>query len=163
MDDLSRPLGGHPFLNGLNDAMVKTLVGCARNLRYAPGEFLMREGEIANTFFLIRKGRVALEVHQPAKAALRVETAGPGDLVGLSWLMPIIEFTGENPTSLARTNLDVRALDQVWAFALDGECLRNKMQADAELGYALAKRLLSTIIRRLERVRLQRLDIYDNA
>ncbi len=162
MDDLSRPLGGHPFLNGLDDEMVKTLVGCARNVRYAAGEFLMREGDVANTFFLIRKGRVALEVHQPAKAAARVETAGPGDLVGLSWLLPIIEHTGENRTALARTHLDARALDDVVAFSLDGECLRNKMQADPKLGYALCKRLLATIIQRLERVRLQRLDIYDN-
>lgn len=149
MEDLTRPLGGHPFLSGLDEAMIKTVVGCAKNVRFSPGDFLFREGEEATTFYLVRSGRVSLEVHMPGKEPVRVETACEGDLVGLSWMLPP-----------ARVHLDARALDAVVAFALDGACLRAKMEADHHLGYAISKRLLELMFRRLERVRLQRLDVY---
>lgn len=149
MEDLTRPLGGHPFLSGLNEAMVKTVVGCAKNVRFSPGDYLLREGDEATTFYLIRSGRVSMEVHMPGKEPVRVETAGDGDLVGLSWILPP-----------SRVHLDARALDSVVAFALDGACLRGKMEADHDLGYAITKRLLELMFRRLERVRLQRLDVY---
>jgi CRP/FNR family transcriptional regulator, cyclic AMP receptor protein len=164
MDDLSRPLAGHPFLIGLDEAMVNVLTGCAKNTRFQPNEFLLREGDEASVFYLIRQGRVSLEVHIPGRDDVRVETAGPGDVVGLSWLLPLatgrVEAApGASPGS-ARVHLDARALEPVVAFALDGACLRGKMEADHDLGYALAKRLLAQVYQRLERVRLQRLDVY---
>jgi len=139
-------------MSGLDEAMVKIVVGCAKNTRFSPGDFLLREGEEASTFYLVRSGRVSMEVHMPGKESVRVETAGDGDVVGLSWMLPP-----------ARVHLDARALDTVVAFALDGACLRAKMEADHNLGYAIAKRLLELTFRRLERVRLQRLDIYKSS
>jgi CRP-like cAMP-binding protein len=149
MEDLTRSLRAHPFLEGLEEAQVKVLVGCASNARFPAGEYLFHEGEPARTFYLVREGRVSLEVDVPGKSPVRVETVVPGDVVGLSWMFPP-----------ARVELDARALDPVLAFALDGGCLRGKMEADPVLGYALAKRLLALTITRLERVRLQRLDVY---
>lgn len=149
MEDLERSLREHAFLQGLSDAHVKVLVGCAKNTRFRPGELLMREGDEANTFYLLRQGKVALEVHIPGRNTTRVETVGPGGVVGLSWILP--------PT---RVHLDARATEDVVAFALDAACLHAKMEADHDLGYALSKRLLALLYERLEAVRLQRLDVY---
>jgi hypothetical protein len=71
------------------------------------------------------------------------------DALGLSWLIPPY-----------RSHLDARAVEPVVALGFDGTCLRGKMEGDHELGFALAKRLFEKAYRRLERVRLQRLDVY---
>ncbi len=149
MEDLTRLLEAHPFLEGLSAPQVAVLVGCAKNLRFQAGEHLFREGDEAKTFYLVREGRVSLDVHLPGKGPLRVETLGPGDVLGLSWMFPP-----------ARVHLDARALDTVIVLEFDGACLRGKMEADHALGYAISKRLLALTYQRLERVRLQRLDVY---
>jgi hypothetical protein len=60
----------------------------------------------------------------------------------------------------ARAHVDARARVSVLAFALDGSCLRGKIATDDALGHALARRLLELTHRRLERLRLQNLDVY---
>lgn len=149
MEDLTRLLRAHPFLADLDDAHLAVIVGCAQNLRFAAGEPLLREGDESRTFYLLREGRVSLDVHIPGRVPLRAETILPGEIVGLSWMFPPF-----------RVHLDARALDTVIALAFDGACLRAKMEADPALGYALTKRVLASTVQRLERVRLQRLDVY---
>jgi CRP-like cAMP-binding protein len=41
------------------------VVGCASNVRFNAGEFIFREGREADVFYLIREGKVALEVVAP--------------------------------------------------------------------------------------------------
>ena len=48
--------------------------GCARNVRFAAGEYLFHEGEPANEFYLIRHGTVALELHSPGQQPIVVAT-----------------------------------------------------------------------------------------
>jgi CRP-like cAMP-binding protein len=149
MEDLTRALRAQPFFHGLDDNDVAVLAGCAKNVRFAPGDLLLREGEAASPFYLVREGRVSLEIHVPGRPAQRVESVAPGDVVGLSWMFPP-----------AHVQLDARALDTVLALAFDGACLRGKMEADPVLGYAILKRLLALTVKRLDRARLQRIDVY---
>ena len=149
MDDLSRALRAHPFLHDLEPAHVALLVGCAKNVRYRAGEYVLREGDDASTFFLVRHGTISLEVAVPGREPVVVETVGPGDVLGLSWMI-----------GGATTHLDCRAREAVVAFSLDATCLRDKMNADHHLGYALTSRLLERAYERLARVRLQKLDVY---
>ena len=44
-------------------------------------------------FFVIRDGLVSLELHRPERAALIVDTAGPGEVVGYSWIFPPYHWT----------------------------------------------------------------------
>jgi CRP-like cAMP-binding protein len=149
MENLERLLREHDFLKGLSEEHTRLMVSCAKNLRFPAGDFLMREGGAANTFFLLRSGRVALEVHTPTKGALQMESVGPGDVLGLSWLVPPY-----------RVHLDARAVEPVVALAFDGACLRGKIEADHDLGFELVRRLYEKTYQRLEHVRLQRLDVY---
>jgi CRP-like cAMP-binding protein len=149
MDTLQPILRKHPFLEGLDEEQIRFLVGCARNVSYDPNQFLFREGEEASTFHLIRSGKVALENFLPGKGVAQVETILAGDVLGWSWLYP----------PYRRSN-DARALEPVRAIAFDGECLRKKCEEDHDLGYAIMKRLLHQVLGRLERVRMQHLDVY---
>ena len=151
MENLERLLREHDFLKDLAQPQAASLVSCVKNLRFESGAFLMREGDEASTFYLLRRGRVVLEVDVPGKGPLVMESLGPGDIVGLSWLFPP-----------HRVHIDARAVDPVVALAFDGGCLRGKMEEDHDLGFALSRRLLAETYKRLQRVRLQRLDVYAN-
>ena len=56
-EDLSHLLRQHPFLAGLSEEHMQTLVGCASNERFEEGAIIMHEGQVANKFYLIRTGR----------------------------------------------------------------------------------------------------------
>lgn len=149
MEGLDRLLAEHDFLKDLSAEQTRFIASCAKNERFAAGDFLLREGREAAVFYLLRVGRVALEIHVPGKGAVQMESLGPGDVLGLSWLIPpYVE------------HLDARAVEPVVALAFDGTCLRAKLEADHDLGFAVARRLFERTHARLERVRLQRLDLY---
>jgi CRP-like cAMP-binding protein len=78
-----------------------------------------------------------------------IQTVGPGELLGWSWLMPPY-----------RWHFDARALEQTRALSFDGTCIRNKCETDHRLGYELMKRLAYVFTQRLEASRLQLLDVY---
>lgn len=149
MEDLERILREHPFLDGLEVPHVQFIVGCAENVRFDPGQLIIKEGERADRVYLLREGRVSLEIHVPGQGPTRVESLRDGDILGFSWLYAPYHW-----------HADGRALDRVRAISLDAECLRNKMETDQVFGYQLAKRLILHLNQRLERVRMQRLDLY---
>ena len=73
---------------GMAPEHLELIAGCAANRGFAAGEYLLREGEPADTFFVIRHGRVALETYVPQRRrADRSRRCTSGDLVGWSWLV----------------------------------------------------------------------------
>ena len=82
-----------------------------------------QEGKEANTRYLIREGKVALEVVAPGHGSLTIETLGGGDMLGWSWLIPPY-----------RSRFDARAVEMTRAIALDGKCLRAKCEEVSILG-----------------------------
>lgn len=149
MEGLERILKEHPFFAALEPAHTQLLAGCARNHRFAAGEYLFREGEPADEFFLVRQGQVALEIAAPGKAPIVLETLGDGEVAGSSWLVPPFRWMS-----------DARAVTLTRAIGLDAKCLRGKCDADHHLGYEMMKRFLSVLVTRLDHSRLQILDVY---
>ncbi len=149
MEGLERIIREHPFFAGLDDAFVELAGGCAKNVRFEAGQYLLREGAPADEFYLLRHGHVALELTAPGHGAITFQTLGPGELVGVSWLIPPY-----------RWSYDARALELTRAIAMDAACLRAKCEADHDLGYAVMKRCMPFLIQRLQATRLQVLDVY---
>lgn len=152
MDTLEPLLRGHRFFDGLDLAYLRLLAGCARNVRFGAGSFLFREGEPAGEFYLLRAGKVALEVAAPERGPLTVQTVPDGGVIGFSWLF-----------EPHRWEFDARAVEPVRAIALDGVCLRGKCQQDPRLGYDLMQRFARIAVQRLQATRLQLLDVYGHA
>jgi len=145
-------LRGHKFFAGLDSEYLTLLTGCASNAVFAADSFLFTEGEPAETFYLIRDGKVALEIATPERGALVVQTLGPGNVAGFSWLF--------DPH---RWEFDGRAVERVLAVRMDGACLRGKCDADPRLGYELMQRFAGLMTSRLQATRLQLLDVYGHA
>lgn len=149
MHTLEPLLGEHPFFKGLDSRFLDLLVGCASNVRFDAGQYIFREGEEANSFYIIRRGHVALEIFAPGRGPLAVQTLGEGEVVGWSWLIPPYHW-----------HSSARAVELTRAFALDAACLRQKCEEDHDLGYELFKRFAPIIVDRLQATRLQLLDLY---
>ncbi|HEU4402520.1 MAG TPA: cyclic nucleotide-binding domain-containing protein [Candidatus Polarisedimenticolia bacterium] len=141
---LDTVLRTHPFLHDLDPAHLRILVPCAEDRIFASGDFLCRVGEPAEQFFLLREGRVALEVHVPKREGVRFQTLHEGEVLGWSWLFPPY-----------RWHLDARALKPVRAVALDARRVRRECERDHKFGYQILKRFAQVMGHRLKGTRLQ--------
>ncbi|MBI5668590.1 MAG: cyclic nucleotide-binding domain-containing protein [Chloroflexi bacterium] len=137
------------FFKDLNPEYIELLAGCGSNARFDPGDYIFKEGGDADTFYLIRHGQVALEVHDPRRGQIVVDTLHEDDILGWSWLFPPYKW-----------HYSARAMSLTRGVAMDGKCLRGKCDMDTALGYELMKRFAVIMVDRLQATRLQVLNIY---
>jgi CRP/FNR family cyclic AMP-dependent transcriptional regulator len=149
METIDKLLHEVPVFAGLGPDQLELIAGCASNARFRDDEMLFREGDAADTFYVIRHGSVALEIFVPPAGGMPVETLEAGDVVGWEWLFPPY-----------RRHFDARALGLVRATAFDGACLRGKCDADPALGYDLMRRFAQVLTERLQWTRIRLLDVY---
>ena len=139
----------HPFLAGMNRTQLALLTDCAIATHFKKGEAILREGEFANRFYLIETGKIVLEAGTSCGEALVVETIGPGDLLGWSWIFPpyVWQFTA-------------RAVQPTTAIFFYGTILREYCEKDRSLGYELLKRMSAVMLKRLQAARKQMLSVH---
>lgn len=149
MKTIADELLAHPFFAELDDDTVRLIAGCGHNEVYARDSVMAAEGSAANEFFVIRRGRVAIQLHAAPTGTELLQTLDAGDVLGWSWLFPPCRWT-----------VEARAVQEVHAIKLDGACLRSKCDSNPALGYELMKRFSRIMTQRLEATRLQILDLY---
>lgn len=142
-------LGGHPFLHGMADRHVAILARACWVSPVRAGHRLFEEGSPAHRFWLLRSGHVALDVHAPSRHRLLVETLGPGDLVGLSWLVAPYEW-----------QFGATAVQDTEAFEMNALAVRAACEENAGLGYELLRRVMAAAASRLHATRVRMLDLY---
>lgn len=149
MKDIAELLDEHRFFSDVDAAGRRFLAGCGRNVVVPAGTWMVREGDAADAFWAIRRGRVAVGVSHPARGLICLDTLGPGDMLGWSWMFPPYRWL-----------LDARAEGTVGAVVFDATCIRDKCEADPALGYALARCFTRVLDERLIAARLRLLDLY---
>lgn len=149
METLEPIITEHQFFKGFKPHHIKLLVGCASNVRFNPGEFLLRGGEEANQFFVLRQGKVAIELSAAGRKPIMIQMLEGEEILGWSWLVPPYQW-----------RFNGRAIELTRAIAFDGKCLRTKCEEDHDLGFELLKRFTTVITRRLDAASLQLLDTY---
>jgi CRP/FNR family cyclic AMP-dependent transcriptional regulator len=152
MRTLEGVLAKHPFFSGLDPRYLETAAGCASNVRFNVGDFIFKQGDEADHFYLIREGKVSLEVFAAGPGSLTVQTLTGGDILGWSWLVPPY-----------KSMFDARAAEMTLAIVLDGKCLRDKCETDHELGYELLKRVTRVLGQGLDATRVRLVDIYSSS
>lgn len=149
MKEIKDILFEQPFFRELTPEMVDYIAGCGQNMHFSPGDFLGKEGGPADYLYLIRKGKVAVELNPPGRGALTIRTLSPGEICGFSWIIPPY-----------RMQFNLKALEHTSVVALDGNCIRKKCEEDHETGYLLMKESAAIMERRLQDTRIQLLDVY---
>jgi CRP/FNR family transcriptional regulator, cyclic AMP receptor protein len=149
MKAIDEIIGDHQFFAGMQPDHLQFIAGCASNVTVNAGDFVFREGESADRFFIVRHGVVAIELHDARRGDIRIHTVNENDVLGWSWLFPPY-----------RWHYGARALTLVRMTAFDGQCLREKCDSDHSLGYDLMKRFAVIMMERLQATRMQVLDVY---
>ncbi len=132
----------HDFLRGMSQQHRLILASGVRPFAKTAAEYLAKEGESANSFFLIQEGTVELEMRRPDHGQLNIHTVGAGEIVGWSWIVPP-----------HRWQFDCKAKTDVSGLLFDAAWLREKIEQDHELGYHILKKLVDVISKRLSETR----------
>lgn len=134
----------HPFLEGMPPHQIRLLGDFAMRAHFESGELVFREGDPANRFYLVLSGKIALESFVKDKGNTLIQTIGPGDVLGWSWLFPPYFW-----------HFNARALEHTEAIFIYATPLREECEADHELGYQLIKRMAEVMMNRLQATRKQ--------
>jgi CRP-like cAMP-binding protein len=133
-DDLAAALyiliAQQPFFKGLNPQQLQLLAASALEMKFESGATIFEEGSPANRFYLILTGRVELSSEMEDRNVIPIQTLGPGDDLGWSWIFP--------PYAM---HFSARALEPTSTIFFYGTRLREQCEQDHELGYQIMRRV----------------------
>ena len=113
------------------------------------GQIVFREGATSGSLYLVREGRIALEMNVPGRDMVRILTLGPGEMMGWSALL------GQGGMTTSAVAVQDSELVVV---AADG--LRELCASNHEFGFHLMRQMATALSRRLVATRLQLLDLF---
>jgi CRP/FNR family transcriptional regulator, cyclic AMP receptor protein len=144
-------LSAFALLSGLSRTHIAVLSSAAKEVTFASGERLFDEGTPAKGCWLIQRGCVAIDTSIPGRGPVVVQTVGPGEVVGWSWLV-----------TPPRWHFGAVAVVPTVAIELDTDQLRAFAEHDPSFGYPVATAMLAMVLDRLQTTRARLLDLYRN-
>jgi CRP-like cAMP-binding protein len=117
---------------------LRMLAAQGVRVRFDRDKPVLKEANVANRFYLIQEGKVALEAPTEEGAPILIQTIGAGDELGWSWLFPEHYF-----------HLDARALEPTRAVSFFGPALLQQCAQDHDFGYELAMRTAEVLAKQL--------------
>ncbi|MER5776244.1 cyclic nucleotide-binding domain-containing protein [Streptomyces sp. NPDC002039] len=125
------------------------LMSHAREVNFPENARIFDEGTRADSFWIVRSGTVTLEIPVPGRRPTPVQSLGPGELVGWSWLFP--PYTWQ---------LSAEAMTPVRAYEFDGTTIRMLMDADPAFGSSVGHWVGRVLAIRLQQTRTRLIDLY---
>jgi CRP-like cAMP-binding protein len=147
--DVETLVRNHPFFASLDEKFFPAMAGCSSIRRFASQQVIFHEGGEADHFFLIVNGQVALETYLLGSGMVTIQTLGPGDALGWSWLFPPFAW---HFTASTREPTEV--------VSLNAKALRQKAAEDREFHDELLTRVARTLYLRLIGTRAQLIDVH---
>jgi CRP-like cAMP-binding protein len=148
MPPLAEAIAAHRFAADMEPQHLKKLLDVAMFKQFEQDQIVFREGEPANRFYLICHGKIALESRHTGHSVPVVQFVGGGEVLGWSWLFPPYYW-----------HFDARAVEPTSAIFFYGTRLRKESEEDPAFGYELMKRVAAVVIKRLQIVRVQWLQL----
>ncbi|AGZ53995.1 cyclic nucleotide-binding domain-containing protein [Mycobacterium kansasii] len=96
------------FFAGLDDDALVAVAAKISRVRFADGEFLCREGDVADRMFIVSAGTVAVVTTGDHGVPVTLNTCGPGDVVDV---ISIFEEKVSSASVMARGAAEVWTLD----------------------------------------------------
>jgi CRP/FNR family transcriptional regulator, cyclic AMP receptor protein len=137
------------LLQALTNTEVTLFESAATELRLSAGEILFEEEGPADVFYIVVEGRIGLELTSPGKEPIVIQTLGTGDLVGVSWLFPP-----------HRWDWRARAIVDSELAAFDATVIRAELERNRDLALEVLTVVAGEVVHRLQRTRVQLLDLY---
>lgn len=139
----------HPFFHDLPEEDIRIIAGQANVVNFNEGDVLFKEGEDADKFYLIIKGKVALETYSAGRGVINIQTVEDGEMLGWSWLVAPHKY-----------RFGAKVITKTEMIVINGNQLRARCEKAPILGYEMMKRMVRAIAFRLEQTRLMLMDVY---
>jgi len=140
-------LSAHKFFKGLNEDFITLLSEYATERQVKSGDVLFQPGKPADKFYLLRNGRVSVQVPALVGPSLELQVLGENQILGWSWLIPPY-----------RWNFLARAMEDTDLLEFDGSAILKRCEQDPKFGYELFKRFTALMSERLDAARQKMMD-----
>ena len=137
------------FLDKFSPQVREKLLSLAEPFRFKAGEDIIVEGEFSKYLYIIKSGRVAVEMQMPPKGRRTIRTGEAGEMISWSALV-----------EPHRATASLRAVQDTEAIGINGELLIVESHMDCQLGFELYRALTEVIAGRLNATRLQFVNVY---
>jgi CRP-like cAMP-binding protein len=131
-------LSGIQFLHGASPDDLEQLASVAQMRDYSESETVFREGEAADSVYLVVSGQLSLQLSPSTIYRKHLVNVGPGEMLGWSSLLENSRFAATavvvEPTQLIR---------------IDATRLRAICQDDPQFGYEFMRRAMLALAKRL--------------
>lgn len=132
----------HPFLHGMTPQHLAKLAEFAMPVTFEHSEWVFRETELANRFYLILNGLVVIESQEEVGPATVIQGLRGGEVLGWSWLIAPEQWS-----------FSARAVERTDAIFFYGTRLREACEADPDFGYEILKKITLVLVDRLQATR----------
>lgn len=135
---IKEQLAKQKFFDGLDENYLDFLAENAEIRSLREDEVLFRHGKRADSFYLVTKGRISLEVAAIEGPPLELQGMQAGAIIGWSWLIAPYEW-----------HFQARAEEPSEVIRFDGDAVFQRCEDDADFGYEMLKRFSGLMSERL--------------
>ena len=127
------------IMTHLKDDMLDRIISITDVLIFEDQEIIFRQGNIADRFFMVKRGKVLLEQRLAEKITVSVGSIKPGFAFGWSTMIEEGYYT-----------TDAVCAEPCEIYSMKGEKLRALCDKDPYMGYLLSRRLLIILKKRYD-------------
>lgn len=131
------------ILGQLSDAMLEKLLPLVQRKHYEEREYIFREGDTAERFYMLKRGKILLEQRLSDKMTVSIDSIKPGYSFGWSAML------GGGLEPYSRYTSDAISAEPCEIFFVAGEEFQELLENDHTMGYLLTRRLNRVIKQRL--------------
>jgi CRP-like cAMP-binding protein len=139
---LAKAIAAHRFVAGMKPEYISRLVEVSMFKQFDRDEIIFKEGGPANRFYLICRGKIAVESHTRTQAARLIQLIGEDEVLGWSWLFAPYSW-----------HFTARVIEPATAIFFYGSRLREVCDNDPAFGYDVMQRVAAIVVDRLQLTR----------
>ena len=127
------------IMSHLKDDMLDRIISITDFLKFEDQETIFKQGDIANRFYMVKRGKVLLEQRIAEKVTVSIGSIKPGFAFGWSTMIEEGYYT-----------TDAVCAEPCEIFSMRGNKLRALCEKDPYMGYLLSLRLLVILKKRYD-------------
>lgn len=145
-------LSAHKFFSEFSDDILEFLSDSSSARAIKKGQILFRQGETADRFYVIRNGRISVQMPAIMGPTLEIQSLGKDQVLGWSWLISPYQWT-----------FQTKADEDSELLQFDGTAILARCEQESKFGYELLKKFAGLMSVRLDAARQKMMDEWNPA
>ena len=140
-------LSTHEFFSEFSDDDLKFLCECSSTREIKKGQILFLQGEHADKFYVVRSGRISIQMPAIMGPTLEIQAVEEDQVLGWSWLISPYQW-----------NFQTKAEEDSELLQFDGVAILARCEEEPKFGYELLKKFAGLMSVRLNAARQKMMD-----